>query len=238
MLELLSQLIAITEVDGEIHAAREALARYPKALEALAAKEKAAADAASKAEAAKAAATAARRKAEQEVRALREKIQKSQEHQALVKTNKEFEAITAEIEGVREKIDAADTAGLEALEAEEAADKAVAKTAADLAHLKNEGAIERERLGGLSAEKQAILKTLEAERARLFDRLPEAAKEEYALLNERFPGTGVVPVRGGCCGGCNFTLVAQRILETKRASELVRCDHCRRIMYDAAAAGA
>lgn len=232
MFEALRPLLALCDLDSEAHTLRQQLARYPALLADLAAREAAAKKRIETAKAAHAHARETRRKAELEVKSLREQIQKYLVHQQQARTNKEFDAIKHEIEDVRVKIDAAETLGLESLEAEERTDAEIKAATAALDALGKELKSEHERIAGQSAEKQTHLTEGGIERARLLASLPDRLQEEYVLLNQSFPGTALAPLREGCCGGCNFKLVMQRIQEVRRGTDFIHCENCRRFLYD------
>lgn len=232
MNELLRQYVELTEVDRALVQTREQLERYPAMLTKMEAEEGRQRKAIAEAEARIEASRAERRRAEKEVLTLREQIRKYTAQQSSVKTNKEYEAITGQIALCKEKIDELETAGLEKLELEEkcAADKQAAEKA--LAALKTENDAERERIRGQIIDKRARLERLTSERERKLAALPgDEERESYTLLNGRFPGSVCAPVEGDSCAGCHWSLVPHIAQAVRRGEELVRCDHCRRILY-------
>ena len=136
---------------------------------------------------------------------------------------------------MKAKIDAAEEEGLGALEEQERFEKRVKESGDDLDRLREELKTERARIAGQVGDKEAQLEKNEAEHRRRVEDLPEDHQEIYDLLNERYPGTAVVPVKEGGCGGCSMNLVTQRVLDVRRGEISVRCDHCARILYDTSA---
>src|SRR5262245_9081297 len=105
MITILQQLKEISDVDALIAQTNEQLALYPKMLGKLLGEEE---DHRKKAEASKSKGESARtdrRRAEQEIASLRDRVRKTLAQQGMVKTNKEYEAMTHEIEGLHAKID-------------------------------------------------------------------------------------------------------------------------------------
>lgn len=230
MNDLLQQLRGLTEVDHALTTVRDQLARYPALLkqmdEAESRQQQAMAAAKSELESAR----RDRLQAEKEVKVLQERIKKYLSQQTSVKTNKEYEAISNEIATLRTKIDEWDTQGLEKLEAEEAS-TARGKAAADqLTRLQSEHEGERQRIKGQIEEKQERLQRLLSEKTRRMALLPEAWRESYDLLNQKYPGSACVPLEGENCGGCHWSQVANVCQQVRRGEEVVRCEHCRRIL--------
>jgi predicted nucleic acid-binding Zn-ribbon protein len=145
---LLPQVIDLCELDREIHDLDEQLERYPKTLADLDARERAAVDRTAAAKSEHERAREARRKAELDVRALRDKIAGFALQQSRVKTNREYDAIKAEISAVEARIDEAEGRGLEALEIEERAEREMREAAEAVERLKGELAEERARIRG------------------------------------------------------------------------------------------
>jgi predicted nucleic acid-binding Zn-ribbon protein len=231
MLPLLQQLKEISEVDALLAQTREQLALYPKMLKKLldaeAAEQK-------KAEAARArgeAARAERRRADQAVSALREKIKKMTSQQSMVKTTKEFETLSAELEKAGQKIDELETRGLELLEAEELAAREQAVAEKAWKKLVAEQAEEQERIQAQIRDKQERLQRLSGEQQRKVKLLPDDWQETYASLNERWPGSAVVRMAQGQCGGCHYSLTLGAQQHVRGGEMLVRCEHCRRVLY-------
>lgn len=231
MNELLQQLKEMTTLDAGLAQTREQLARYPAMLAKLDAAEAAQARAIADAEAAMETTQRERRQAEKEVTTLDAQIRKVREHQAAVKTNKEYQAITSEIEALRAKIDQRETIALEKLEAEEGLQRRKKEAAAALARIQGENQGERERIQGQIAEKQERQVRLLGERQRRLAELPEDLRETYEFLNQKFPGSAVVPLEGETCGGCHWNLVAQTGQMVRAGRDLVRCEHCHRYLF-------
>lgn len=235
---VLPKIVDLTVIDREAQALREQLALYPAMLAELDRLEAAAAAREAEAKERHKAARDVVRKSELDIGTLREQINKYILQQAQVKTNKEYHAITEEIQGVKTKIDALETKGIENVELEEQAQADIKKAQDELAALKKEHGAERDRIARQIADKEARLKELEAEHNARLAELPDELQEPYEILNQSYPGSAAAPVRDGGCGGCNTKLVSQRVLDAKLGERIVRCDNCNRILYDPASLGA
>ena len=230
MLELLSQYIALTEIDARRVELGRQLERYPEMIAGMNHTEAEHQARLDKARAALEKARSTRRTAEKEVETLRAQARKFAARQADVKTNKEYEALSAEIARTNEQIDAQETIGLECLEKEETAQTAIAAAEKALAALKLDQAGERTRIAEQQTEKSARLARLDQEYADLFARLDESEQEEYGLIRKRHPGSACAPALRDHCGGCSRQLVAHVVQEIQQADRLIQCEYCRRFL--------
>ncbi|MCE5229872.1 hypothetical protein LLG95_09780 [bacterium] len=231
MLEILRQLKDLTEVDRAIVEARNQLAKYPRTLEQLkqaqdrlSAQLKEFQDQLEKAR-------QERRHAEKEVASLRQQISKYIDQQAQVKTNKEYQAMSHEIEQLQGRIDEWDTVGLEKLEIEDTCQRELEKMKAAMQTQRAEQEAQSKRIEELTREKKAFIEKLAVDRERLFEQLPDPFRDDYEILQDRFPGTACMPIEGEQCSGCNWHLVLQTRQAAKTGGEPARCEHCRRFLY-------
>lgn len=232
MKELVTQLLDLCTLDRGIAELREQLHLYPSMLRDLDSREKKAQQEIEVAQAKFKKSRDGRRQAELEADSCREKIRKYRLQQNSVKTNRELEAMNHEITGLEAKIEQLDSFGLDALEAEESAQREVARLEENRRSLKEEADRERARISDQTERKRSDLAKLQSEQSRRVARLPEDVREVYTLLNERYPGTALVPIKDGSCGGCSMNLVRQRVTEVRRGDRPVRCDNCSRFLYD------
>ncbi len=231
MSEILSQLRDLTAVDHAIAEARAQLVRYPARLEQMTGIEAALQARIDVAQRRLESARHDRRQAEKEVATLREQIAKYLRQQGQVKTNKEYAAITQEIETIQGRIDQWDTTGLEKLEVEDQCQTELTAAGEQLTLRRAEHQTERDRIEMLTAEKKRLIEGLEQDRVRLLATLPEEYRDEYEFMNERHPGSACVALEGEHCSGCNWHLVPQTRHAVKQAQQPVRCEHCHRFLF-------
>jgi predicted nucleic acid-binding Zn-ribbon protein len=222
--------VHLTEIDASIAATGEQLAAYPGMLAAMETAEGRQTAIIADARQRAAAAAHDRRAAEKAVLELREQIHKYTLHQVAVKTNKEYEALTSEIEQIRQRIDKHETLGLERLAVEEECGATLAAAETALARLRERHAAERRRIEGQVAEKRERLERLRAERARAVVDLDPDAAENYETANERHPGGACAAMDGDHCAGCGWQ-GTPRVRQAVAAGQLIRCEHCRRFLY-------
>ncbi len=227
----LDYLISLNEVDALIVETREKLLLYPQRIRKMkgegARQEKKCDDACERYDRAH----QQRRIAEKEVFALRDEIDREQAKLMEVKSNKEYNAVLQEIASARERIDEWEMTGLEQLELEEKADLERDGEKGILDRMRSEQAAEESRLDGLIAEKRERLHNLEEERIQRVGIIDGVWIDEYELLMERYPGTVVVEIENDHCSGCNWKLVASTIQRVHLNRNVVRCEHCKRVLY-------
>ncbi len=170
------------------------------------------------------------RELEKNIEEARATLKKYEEQLYQVKTNREYDAITTEIESAQ--------ASLKESEAE----------------LKKSNLIIEEAMARVT-EGEADLKTLEEElkenRAELDERMAETAEEEAGLRGEREKllksvkksvlasyetvrhardGRGIAPVVDGHCGGCFSAIPPQKVVEVRKMNTVYECEFCGRIL--------
>jgi predicted nucleic acid-binding Zn-ribbon protein len=167
---------------------------------------------------------------ELEIKALAGKRKKYQDQLFQVKNNREYDAVTHELEMVKTSVEQKENRMLELLDSETSV---------------------KEHIKTFKVKMEEFNIKLEARTGELKKRLAETGKEEAALNNERIKilkninsrhlamyerirnaknGSAVVPVIRNACGGCYNTLPPQRILEIRQMNRLFICEVCGRIL--------
>lgn len=165
-----------------------------------------------------------------DVATLREKIERYKAQQFQVRTNKQYDALTREIDG---------------------AERTIVKLEREMDILADTSRLAREKIESLQGTLDEVRKALQ-DRQRELDEVSKANEEEELELNherekivtrlerndlalyERIrkakAGTAVVPVKRNACGGCYNFIPAQRILELRKNNRIFTCEHCGRIL--------
>lgn len=167
---------------------------------------------------------------EMEIKALEGKQKKYQTQLFEVKTNREYDAVTHEIETVKSNIGKKETHLLELIEFEEETEKSLEVIREEIEKL-------RGRLDGRSVElKKRLLKTekneiaLKDKRGKILHKMEPRLVATYERIRGAKNGLAVVPVVRNACGGCFKTLPPQRILEIREMNRLHLCEVCGRIL--------
>lgn len=162
-------------------------------------------------------------------------IKKYTEQQNKVRNNREFDAITKEIEFQTLEIELAEKkikeGGYLLATKQEKIDEATEYLDGrkiDLTNKKNELA---EITAETQAEEESLTKKSEAASKVIEDRLLNAYHR--IRLNAR-NGLGVVTIQRDSCGGCFNAIPPQRQLDIKMHKKVLVCEHCGRILVDSA----
>jgi predicted nucleic acid-binding Zn-ribbon protein len=231
MLETLTRLLDLSEVDRQIIETRRQLELYPGMLKKMESEEEELKRVLAESESRLEEARGERRQAEKDVKGLREKVTKYLHQQMATRNQKEYDAIEHEVAGLNEKIDRLETVGLEKLDIEEKCQADKKRIGRELEELGRSHEEERRRIEEQTRRKRQSIERLEAERDERLKRLDEHLREEYESLNERYPGSVVVTIDDEHCSGCHWHLVPQTRQQIRLGQELARCDHCRRFIY-------
>ena len=160
------------------------------------------------------------------------------EQQNNVRNNREFDAITKEIEFQELNIELA----------EKRLKEYAAGVKAKKAHAEETETRKNERTEDLNAKKTE-LEGIEAETASQIADLQKSADAAIVKIDERLltayrrirsnvrNGLAVVTVKRDACGGCFNRIPPQRQLEIKMHRKVIVCEYCGRIMVDGALVG-
>jgi len=149
-----------------------------------------------------------------------------------VKTNKEYSAVLAEIEDIKQEKGRVEEEILVLMESQErlAADIKDAESRFKIreAQGKQEEAAFQEKLREVESE----LALVRAERAELARQLPPALLADYDKLLKARGGLALAQViKPNLCGGCRMTVTPQRLQELRAQSALLPCESCGRYLY-------
>jgi predicted nucleic acid-binding Zn-ribbon protein len=154
--------------------------------------------------------------ADLEIVDLAEKIEKYKSQQLNVKSNKQYDALTREIENAEQRSVKLEKE-MEILEGTMGAAKKDAETlSAQLEELSAE-------YGERSKELREVNKEHEKEELKL-------QLERYERIKKAKNGKAVVPIKRGACGGCFNQVPPQKILEIRQNSYMYMCERCGRIL--------
>jgi len=167
---------------------------------------------------------------EGELKVIEEKLNKYQEQLYAVTTNKEYDAITIEIDTAKEKKEESEDNILELIEEEETRTEEEKNLAAQV-ETWQENLIEKEK------ELQEKIQATEKESLSYEDRRKELSSSvqrnvlyQYERIRKGLGNTAVAEVRNYACDGCFGTIPPQRVVEIKMMNQLILCESCGRIL--------
>lgn len=165
-----------------------------------------------------------------DTKTLEEKKQKFQSQLFEVKNNREYDAVTHEIESVKDEIGKKETRLLELMDlSKEIKESLKNKTE----HLEELGKQFKERKAELDKRLEKTEKdeaALNDQRDKIVRKLEPRILSNYERIKRAKNDLAVVPVIRNACGGCFKTLPPQRILEVKAMNRIYLCEVCGRIL--------
>ena len=171
----------------------------------------------------------ARNKADNDIKDFEEKLKKYKTQQYQVRNNKEYDAITKEIEFAEESIKTL-TKQFEDFENQ----MSIAKT--ELTELQNKLTEQQMFLNERKSELAEVSKETEDEenkytheREKILVRISKDHLSKYEKIRSA-RGKAVVAVRKNSCGGCGNRIPPQHIIEIRRNDTMYVCQHCGRIV--------
>ena len=172
----------------------------------------------------------ARRAFEKEVESFQAETVKLERQLHDVKTNKEYQAMLHEIEGVKAKRSDQETKILESFEREETL--AAAVKAAERRVQEEEARLRQgeEELARESAALEQRVHSLTQDRDAVKPRVPAQLLSRYDRLLGARDGIAVTEVRKGACGACFKALTPHAMQEARRGDTIQVCEACGRIV--------
>jgi len=172
---------------------------------------------------------ATRNKADNDIKDFEEKLKKYKEQQYQVRNNKEYDAITKEIEFAEESVKTL-TKQFEDFENQ----MSIAKNELEeigtlLADLNEQLQEKADELAIVSKETEEEELKYNHEREKIVTRLNKDILGRYAKIRTG-RGKAVATIRKNSCSGCGNRVPPQHIMEIRRNDKIYLCQHCGRIV--------
>ena len=168
--------------------------------------------------------------AEMETKALGGKKKKYQTQLFEVKTNREYDAVTHEIESVNVNIEKKENRILELMDLEEETSKSIEEHDEEVQRLQKQLDTISQELEKQMAKTEKDEAILKHEREKVLHKLNSRYITAYERIRRAKNGLAVVPVVRGACGGCFKSLPPQKILEIRQMDRIYLCEVCGRIL--------
>ena len=160
-------------------------------------------------------------------------IVRYKDQQMNVRNNREFDAISKEVELQQLEIELSEKKIRETEVRIKLKKEEIEVTSAALSERKEDLVAKKQELDVLISESEddeaKLNQTREAQAAKIEDRL---YKSYTKLRNNSGNGLAVVPVKRGACGGCFNTVPPQRQADIREKKKIIVCEHCGRILAD------
>lgn len=158
-------------------------------------------------------------------------IEKYTKQQSSVKNNREFDALTKEIELQNLEIQIADKRIREAHEQIEHSKESLEKTQALIESRKEDLAAKNVDLDKIIKQTEKDEKKLAKDREKVEGKLNERLHKAYERIRGKYKnGLAVVTVERDACGGCYSSIPPQIQLEINSMKRVIQCENCARVL--------
>ncbi len=161
---------------------------------------------------------------------IHDKEKKLSEQQFQVRNNKEFDAITREVETIKEETKDLERELAASALTEENLRRILAPQEEELEAAKIKLSEKEQELVQLSGEHNEELTLLLAKRAEYKAKLPANVLVQYERIREYHTNVAV-SVRRGSCSGCFNAIPPQKLVEIRNFKQLFTCENCGRMFY-------
>ncbi len=173
-----------------------------------------------------------RRSKEKEIEGNTEQIKKYQGQLLQVKTNKEYSALVAEVNGLKSKNTLIEDDIIELMESVERAKHALTQAQEEAVHVKRRASEEKQRYLVEQQKWQQQLEQEQQAREMKAQGIEPAILREYSRLLQMRNGVAVAAVaENGTCTGCYVALTPQMFAEVIDKDAMHRCPVCLRFLY-------
>jgi len=161
-----------------------------------------------------------------------EKINKLTDQLFLVTNNKQYDALTNEIDHFKEQKDENDSHIISSMDEKEILEKSMNENETSLEDLKTDLGIRRKKLETALSETSEEKAALEKSREEQISKIDFSTIQIYTKVISARSGVAVVSLSGDACGGCGAALPIQMASEIRAAAAHThRCDNCGRFVY-------
>lgn len=158
-------------------------------------------------------------------------IKKYEEQQMNVRNNREYDAITKEVELQQLEIQILEKRIKESYEKIEAKKEEIKETDDKRKERKKDLQSKKEELENITKESEADEQKLEKSRAKASKQIEDRLLNSYNKVRGNMRnGLAVVPVKRGACGGCFNIVPPQMQAEIREQKKVIVCEHCGRIL--------
>ncbi len=228
----LAALMELQAIDVQMDQCRDAISRIPASIEKeeryLTGFESSVADLEGEVEAAR----KKLREAEGEIQSFDQKLRDTRGKQTLVKTNEEYRALGAEIEGYQNRISALEDTVLEIMESMPAHEEKLAGARGELETARGKVQGEVKKYESRRADFERELSGLLDKSKTLAGGVSEEWLKRYEGLRKSRKGLAVCAVVNRTCQGCRMAETIKRFLEIRDSEDRIyTCSNCKRILY-------
>lgn len=160
-----------------------------------------------------------------------EKIRKYSHQQLETKKNDEYQALNNEIDRSKSIISETEDKVLDIMDLIEKAQSTVQATSEEAEKMAADVKVEISETQKKKTYLESTISEYKAKRAEQVENVDVSILKQYERLCIKKPGTVVVGIDRGMCGGCHMKLTTSAILTAKGGHEVSTCPNCGRILY-------
>lgn len=161
-------------------------------------------------------------------------IKKYEEQQMNVRNNREYDAITKEVELQQLEIQVSEKRIKEARISIEQKQKDIEEVSHTLEERSKDLTNKQEELTVITKESEDDESKLSTDREKAVNKIEDRLYKSYERIRGNAKnGLAVVSIRRNACGGCFNTVPPQRQSDVKERKKIIVCEHCGRILADA-----
>ncbi len=167
-----------------------------------------------------------KRSLEGQVQMARVKQERYKEQLYAVTTNREYDAITVEINSIRTQIESSENSQQSLMKEEEEISGRVEAIEQRLGELETEFKERESELGDKVEETQSEELQLEHEREKLIVRIKKPIFAHYERIRTAREGVGAAHLFASACGACYAVVPPQRQAEIRKMVDIILCESC------------
>ncbi len=171
-----------------------------------------------------------RRQYERDLQAAQEQVKKYQGQLYSVKTNKEYDALQAEIQAQKNLISELEDAILQLITEAETEQETLETIRGETESLIERFGEERTALATRMSAVDEDVAVKKDERKRMAMRVENRVLKVYDRIRRNLRGMTVVPVKKGACSGCFHVIPLQVVMQIRQQQRLISCESCGRIL--------
>ena len=163
---------------------------------------------------------------ESEIEDFSTKLKKYKEQLFLVKSNKEYDAISQEIDHMKTTISESETVQIQFEEEKTELEETIKLNTNKIESSSESLESNRIELQSAIAETTHEQKKLESNRNILYKDIEPTYLSQYETLRNAREGVGMASIIGSACGGCYSQLPPQIVIEIKENKQIITCPTC------------
>lgn len=171
-----------------------------------------------------------RRMFEKEVEASKAQLKKYDDQLYAVKNNKEYDAISLEIDTKKSEIEELENKIIQTIEEEDRLKQEIEDLSSELTDLDSQLKTNITELEEITKQTKEEEGRLVAERQGIAQKISASLLKRYERIRNAKSGLAVATIRRNSCNGCFSTLPPQLIVEVHKAERLINCEYCGRIL--------